>query len=155
MAYVKTQDGQVVKFPYTLGDFRKDNPNTSFPRLIPDEILASYEVFEVEVDTAPAVDEQNYKAVRADAPEYVSTEWRLQWSVVEKTDEEKQAYYDSAAAKVRGRRDRDLQECDWVVIKHTEKGTNIPAEWELYRQALRDITGQEGFPYSVTWPTKP
>jgi hypothetical protein len=24
-----------------------------------------------------------------------------------------------------------------------------------YRQALRDITSQEGFPYDVTWPTKP
>jgi len=38
---------------------------------------------------------------------------------------------------------------------HTEKGTNIPAEWELYRQALRDITGQAGFPHQVEWPVKP
>ncbi|MGA0926878.1 MAG: phage tail assembly chaperone [Burkholderiaceae bacterium] len=27
--------------------------------------------------------------------------------------------------------------------------------WASYRQALRDITGQAGFPYAVTWPTKP
>lgn len=60
-----------------------------------------------------------------------------------------------AASGVRQVRDRFLSECDWVVIMHTEKGTNIPAQWELYRQSLRDITAQEGFPHNVTWPTKP
>lgn len=29
------------------------------------------------------------------------------------------------------------------------------SEWLTYRQALRDITSQPGFPSSVTWPTKP
>jgi hypothetical protein len=60
-----------------------------------------------------------------------------------------------AASGVRQVRDRFLSECDWVVIMHTEKGTNIPAQWELYRQSLRDITAQAGFPHSITWPTKP
>jgi hypothetical protein len=31
----------------------------------------------------------------------------------------------------------------------------MSAAMTTYRQALRDITDQEGFPYSVTWPTKP
>jgi hypothetical protein len=52
-------------------------------------------------------------------------------------------------------RNRLLAETDWVVVFHTEKGTNIPLEWATYRQALRDITAQEGFPHSVVWPTKP
>jgi len=29
------------------------------------------------------------------------------------------------------------------------------AEWAAYRQALREITKQEGFPDNVVWPTKP
>jgi len=29
------------------------------------------------------------------------------------------------------------------------------AEWETYRQALRDITEQQGFPWDPKWPTKP
>lgn len=62
---------------------------------------------------------------------------------------------DREAAKIRSRRDGLLQETDWIVIKSYERGQNIPAEWELYRQALRDITAQAGFPYEVTWPTKP
>jgi hypothetical protein len=31
----------------------------------------------------------------------------------------------------------------------------MSTEMAAYRQALRDITAQGGFPYSVTWPTKP
>lgn len=59
------------------------------------------------------------------------------------------------ATRVRSQRDALLQETDWIVIKSYERGEHIPAEWELYRQALRDITTQAGFPYEVTWPTKP
>lgn len=62
---------------------------------------------------------------------------------------------DREATRVRSRRDGLLQETDWIVIKSYERSENIPAEWELYRQALRDITAQAGFPYSVEWPTKP
>jgi hypothetical protein len=29
------------------------------------------------------------------------------------------------------------------------------AEWETYRQALRDITTQQGFPWDPIWPVKP
>jgi len=71
------------------------------------------------------------------------------------TDAEASERDDKEANIVRSRRDGLLQETDWIVIKSYERGQNIPAEWELYRQALRDITEQAGFPYEVTWPTKP
>jgi hypothetical protein len=38
---------------------------------------------------------------------------------------------------------------------HTEKGTNIPLEWDTYRQALRDLPAQTGFPNDIGWPVKP
>lgn len=44
-----------------------------------------------------------------------------------------------------------LQETDWMALSDN----TMTPEWASYRQALRDITGQTGFPYSVTWPTKP
>lgn len=64
------------------------------------------------------------------------------------TDEE-------VAAEIRDRRNQFLSETDWIVIKAYERNENIPAEWEIYRQALRDITTQTGFPHDVIWPTKP
>lgn len=62
---------------------------------------------------------------------------------------------DREAASVRDSRDRLLQESDWIVAKSYERGEPVPADWVSYRQALRDITTQVNFPYSVVWPTKP
>jgi len=62
---------------------------------------------------------------------------------------------DVAEKGVRAKRTALLAETDWVVPYYLERGEPVPAEWQAYRQALRDVTAQEGFPYSVNWPTKP
>ena len=65
---------------------------------------------------------------------------------------------------LRAERDRLLTACDWVVTMHKELGTNIPAAWKTYRQALRDLPASaspsldsNGYldMTSVTWPTEP
>jgi hypothetical protein len=60
-----------------------------------------------------------------------------------------------AAELARTERNLRLSECDWVVVKSAETGEAIPTEWTSYRQALRDVTAQEGFPNTVVWPVKP
>jgi len=55
------------------------------------------------------------------------------------------------AASVRKERDALLTETDWWAnsdVRMTDKQ-------RAYRQALRDVTKQEGFPIDITWPTKP
>ena len=69
-----------------------------------------------------------------------------------KVKQEKKA---SLSSTVRNNRDRFLTETDWVVVKHNELGTPIPQEWLDYRQALRDVPQQAGFPTDINWPTKP
>jgi hypothetical protein len=59
------------------------------------------------------------------------------------------------AKSVRASRDEKLKDCDWVVIKNLETNSNIPGAWEVYRQALRDVPSQSGFPWTVTWPDAP
>ncbi len=59
------------------------------------------------------------------------------------------------AKSVRASRDAKLAECDWIVIKNLELNANIPGAWEVYRQALRDVPAQAGFPWTITWPTQP
>jgi len=73
----------------------------------------------------------------------------------EQIAEETQIATGARERKVRLERDRLLTETDWVITMHKELGTNIPAAWKTYRQALRDITTQEGFPNDITWPEKP
>jgi hypothetical protein len=60
-----------------------------------------------------------------------------------------------AAESVRTQRDAELAKSDWRVIKSTETGVEMSAEWADYRQALRDITDQSGFPNEIEWPTEP
>jgi len=60
------------------------------------------------------------------------------------------------AKEARAHRDRLLSETDWVSIKYSvDMNTNVPTEWLEYRQALRDITEQSGFPNDIQWPEKP
>jgi len=59
------------------------------------------------------------------------------------------------AKEIRAERNRLLTNTDWVVIKYKELGKAVPAVWKSYRQALRDITEQEGFPHDVTFPEEP
>ena len=59
------------------------------------------------------------------------------------------------AAEVRAERSIKLAQTDWIVIKNLELNANIPGAWEVYRQALRDIPAQAGFPWTITWPDAP
>jgi len=61
-------------------------------------------------------------------------------------------------------RDQRLASCDWRIIMAKETGSNIPAAWKTYRQALRDLPASASpkldsngdLDYSsVTWPTEP
>jgi hypothetical protein len=57
------------------------------------------------------------------------------------------------ASIVRNERDNYLRESDW------SQGNDIPDAlktiWAVYRQQLRDVTQQPGFPQNVVWPEKP
>ena len=59
------------------------------------------------------------------------------------------------AKSVRTSRDALLTECDWVAIRAFETGSSVSAEWATYRQALRDVPDQAGFPWTITYPDKP
>lgn len=52
------------------------------------------------------------------------------------------------------RRERDtlLTESDWTQLQDSQVNKSA---WAAYRQALRDVPAQTGFPFSINWPTKP
>ena len=65
---------------------------------------------------------------------------------------------------LRMERDQRLASCDWRVVMAKETGSNIPAAWKTYRQALRDLPASASpklddngdLDYSsVTFPTEP
>ena len=56
------------------------------------------------------------------------------------------------AANVRNQRTEKLNDCDWTQIADS---TADKAVWATYRQALRDVPTQAGFPWTITWPESP
>jgi len=66
---------------------------------------------------------------------------------------EYKAIKDAEQAKsVRDSRNTKLTDCDWTQIADS---TADKTAWATYRQALRDVPSQAGFPWTVTWPTQP
>ncbi len=58
------------------------------------------------------------------------------------------------AAVARIDREKLLLEADHKVNFCNDNGIDA-TPWRSYRQSLRDITDQEGFPESISWPVKP
>mgnify|MGYP001108517607 CR=1 FL=1 len=139
--YVKLTNAQPET--YAIGQLRRDNPNTSFPKTIPDERLAEYDVYPVTVLDRPVTTEWE-AATRNDLPTLVGGVWTLDWTVTTVPQE-------VAEERVRSQRNSLLSQTDWMAL--TDNTMTQP--WADYRQALRDVPEQAGFPYNVTWPTEP
>jgi hypothetical protein len=58
-------------------------------------------------------------------------------------------------AEVRAQRDKLLAETDWTQVADAPIDSATRSAMRIYRQALRDITEQEGFPTNVVWPEMP
>jgi hypothetical protein len=140
---------------YTIGKLRRDNPNTSFPKVVSDATLASYDVFPLSPTAQPAYD--HTKNVVQDAPVELSGVWTQVWSVSDASSEEVAERLAVQSIISRSTRYELLKETDWVAIKAQELNISIPSGWAAYRQALRDITAHASFPYldDADWPTKP
>lgn len=63
--------------------------------------------------------------------------------------------YEELATKVRAERNMKITETDYYMMPDYPSDPNNLEEMKVYRQALRDITKQEGFPSKFTWPDVP
>jgi len=52
-------------------------------------------------------------------------------------------------------RNKLLQQSDWTQLPNNPLTLAKQEEWAVYRQQLRDITQQSGYPFNVIWPTQP
>jgi hypothetical protein len=149
--YALVKDGVVVRYPYTVTDLRLENPSVSFANTLGEETLAQYGVVPVVMGVTPSVLFTQVAVEVAPTFDADSQRWVQAWDVVDRSLGELSAYEASVADSVRQERNERLQATDWYGMSDV---TMPPAVAE-YRQALRDIPSQEGFPYVVMWPTKP
>lgn len=134
----------------TEQEFRAMFPNTGFPVQLTEAIINDFGgdvVFE-----GPQAQPTRYQVAFRDGVEQIEGKWYTKYSVAQ-MDAEAIAFTDAEQAKaVRQQRGEKLKETDWTQVADAPVDQ---AAWATYRQALRDITGQEGFPWTITWPEQP
>jgi hypothetical protein len=144
-------NGAVEKYPYTIGNLRKDNPNTSFPKNPSDELLEGLGMFRVAKVDRPEYD--HTKNIAEGTPVQVNGVWTQVWNVTDASAEEIAERTAQQAQNMRAERDRLIADTDWTGLSDT----TMSAEMATYRQALRDITDHANFPFlnDADWPVKP
>ena len=149
--FVKTTNGQLDQYPYTVGNLRRDNPNTSFPKRPSDEMLALWGVYPVAKTDKPDAD--HTKNVTEGTPVLNGDAWTQVWEVTDATAEEIAQRTEEQARSVRSTRDQLIADTDWMALSDN----TLTPEWATYRQALRDITDHANFPWvnDEDWPVKP
>jgi len=148
---IRTQDGQVMlesEFrAYTLANGGPAWGETTAEVL---QSLGASVVLE-----GPQASPTRYQTAFRDGVEQIDGQWFTKYSVADMDDEAKAAANVAQTKSVRQTRDDKLKETDWMVIRSAETSIALAAEWAAYRQALRDISAQSGFPWEVTWPDAP
>jgi hypothetical protein len=142
--------------------FRAMHPNISMPQQLTEATLNDFGadvVFEGPQPTGGTVYQYSQRA----GVEQLDGKWYTKYILGpvftdgETTAAAQEAAYKTVkdaeqAASVRADRTKRLADSDWTQLSDAPvTGT----AWATYRQALRDITSQAGFPWTITWPDAP
>lgn len=100
----------------------------------------------------PQASPTRYQVAYRDGVEQIDGVWYTKYSVAD-MDADAAAAKDAEQAKAaREQRSAKLAETDWTQL--TDAPINS-ALWAIYRQQLRDVPSQAGFPWEINWPTQP
>jgi len=132
------------------GEFRALHPNTSMPQQLSEELLNNFGA-DVVLE-GPQASPTRYQTAFADGVEQLDGKWYTKYSVAEMDADAIAAKNTEQAKAMREQRGEKLKDSDWTQVADAPVDKAV---WATYRQALRDITAQSGFPWSVTWPDAP
>jgi hypothetical protein len=148
-------------------EFRALHPNTSMPQQLSEELLNEFGA-DVVFEGPQATGGDHYQYSQRDGVEQLEGKWYTKYilgpvftdttdmtgNVTSAADNEAayKAQKDAEQAKsARTTRDTKLAETDW----RFRSDMTPSQEWKDYCQALRDVPTQEGFPWTIVWPTQP
>ena len=132
-----------------LRRWAKENNGPSWDRTTDEvlEALGADVVFE-----GPQAQPTRYQIAYRDGVEQMDGKWYTKYSVADLDDEGIAAKDAEQAKSVREQRNQKLKDSDWTQVADAPVSQ---LAWATYRQALRDIPAQAGFPWDVQWPTQP
>ena len=163
---VRIRTTGAVMYEAELRTWLHENDGPSYDTLTPEvmEAIGVDPVFEGPQASGGTV----YQYSQRDGVEQISGKWYTKYILgpvftdstvdgVTTTAAEAEAAYKATkdaeqSASVRTSRNDKLAQCDWTQLADS---TADKTTWATYRQMLRDVTVQDGFPWNVTWPEAP
>ena len=151
LKYVQSKDGVFVRHIFDIEPTQWDENNFCFARKLTPEQAAHFGVTKLQIVTPPYFDPATQR--RDEGPAVlVDGVWTQQYVVTELDAEDAAAKAQAQSVQVRAQRNVKLAASDWTQVIDAPVDQDA---WATYRQALRDISAQEGFPWAVEWPTQP
>jgi hypothetical protein len=158
---IRIQESGAVMYESEFRAYKKANGGPSWETTTTEvlEALGADVVFEGAQASGGTV----YQYSQASGVEQIDGKWYTKYILGpvfvngETTAIEQESAYkaqkDSEQAKlIRQQRNDKLKESDWTQVEDAPINKTL---WATYRQSLRDITSQEGFPWNITWPIEP
>lgn len=147
--YARVENNNVLEYPLTQAQIKKRFPYTSFtiPFFPPNEYVDV-------INTAPPQIDYTKNLVE-DTPVNTDQTWFQVWSVVDATPEEISQRTESKANEIRDERNNRLAKCDWTQFTDSPLSPADKLAWGTYREELRQVPQQPGFPWDITWPAEP
>lgn len=144
--YAFTEENQITEYPVYEGEIRMRVTNMSWPVNGFQPPMGYVEVLFTDL---PVVD--HTKNITEGTPEFRGNSWHQVWVVTDASQDELEQRVAGKWVEIRGQRNKELQDTDWTQLP------DAPADktaYEVYRQALRDVTTQTD-PFNLVWPVKP
>jgi hypothetical protein len=155
----------------TDDQLRADNPNTSFPQVLTPDIINAFG-YDPVLEGPQATTIPPYQYSQRDGVVEVNGQWFTHYiagpvftdytdpdGVVHTAAEQYEAYCfgkDAEQGKVvRADRNKRLADSDWTQLIDAPLDPDAKLAWQLYREALRMVPQQTGFPWEINWPPKP
>lgn len=152
--FIQLKDGEPIGYPVLEDNLRALFPEVDFPKAFTPGDVEPYGfgMFEfTQVPEAPHF----HKAVDDVPVKGEDGIYYQRWKIVEMSPEEKQDVTNRRIQDVKNLRFHYLITCDWTQLPNAPITDEKKQQWEIYRQALRDITTQENYPWNITWPDTP
>jgi hypothetical protein len=158
---IRIRQTGAVMYEGELRSYLKANDGPSYDQLTP-EVMEALGVDPV-LEGPQATTTPPYQVSQRDGVEQLDGKWYTKYVLGpvftdgETTAAEQETAYKAAkdaeqAKSVRNSRTEKLKDSDWTQLADS---TADKAAWATYRQALRNVPTQAGFPWTITWPDAP
>jgi hypothetical protein len=147
---IRLRSNGAVMTESELRRYCQENGGPSWGQTTPEvlEALGADPVFQ-----GPQAQPTRYQIPFRDGIQQINGKWYTKHGVVDMSDDAKAALDANQSASIRSVRNDRLKDSDWSQGKDIPDAVSTP--WATYRQALRDVPQQSGFPWDVTWPVQP